>query len=91
MPNGTFVGEPPDASARRDRKRLLGLDDKPLAVFLGSLYPPNEEAAAFICTELAPSATGRQLCDLRWSGERDRPVLTCQTRDRQRADHGSRG
>ena len=41
-------------SARRDKKRLLGLDDKPLAVFLGSLYPPNEEAAAFICTELAP-------------------------------------
>lgn len=55
MPNGTFVGEPPDPSARRDKKRLLGLEDKPLAVFLGSLFPPNEEAAAFICTELAPT------------------------------------
>ena len=55
MPNGTFVGEPPDESARRDKKRRLGLDDKPLAVFIGSLYPPNEEAAAFICTELAPA------------------------------------
>ena len=55
MPNGTFVGEAPCDSARRERKRRLGLDDKPLAVFLGSLYPPNEEAAAFICTELAPA------------------------------------
>jgi glycosyltransferase involved in cell wall biosynthesis/GT2 family glycosyltransferase len=55
MPNGTFVGEPPRESARRDKKRLLGLDDKPLAIFLGSLYPPNEEAADFICTELAPA------------------------------------
>jgi glycosyltransferase involved in cell wall biosynthesis len=55
MPNGTFVGEPPDPSARRDKKSLLGLDDKPLAVFLGSLFPPNEEAAAFICAELAPA------------------------------------
>ena len=55
MPNGTFVGEPPDAPARRDKKRSLRLDDKPLAVFLGSLFPPNEEAAAFICRELAPA------------------------------------
>ena len=55
MPNGTFVGEPPCDSARREQKRRLGLDDKPLAMFLGSLFPPNEEAAAFICTELAPA------------------------------------
>ena len=55
MPNGTFVGEAPSDSARAEGKRRLGLDDKPLAVFIGSLYPPNEEAAAFICTELAPA------------------------------------
>jgi glycosyltransferase involved in cell wall biosynthesis len=55
VPNGTFVGEPPDASARRDKKRRLGLEEKPLAIFLGSQYPPNEEAAAFICRELAPA------------------------------------
>ena len=55
MPNGTFVGETPGVSARSERKRRLGLDDRPLAVFIGSLYPPNEEAARFICTELAPA------------------------------------
>ena len=55
MPNGTFVGEAPCDSARPEGKRRLGLDDRPLAVFIGSLYPPNEEAAAFICTELAPA------------------------------------
>jgi glycosyltransferase involved in cell wall biosynthesis len=55
MPNGTFVGQPPCASARREKKRMLGLEDRPLAIFLGSLFPPNEEAAAFISTELAPA------------------------------------
>jgi len=55
MPNGTFVSEAPCDSARSERKRRLGLDGKPLAVFIGSLYPPNEEAAAFICTALAPA------------------------------------
>ena len=54
-PNGTFVGEPPLESARRDTKRRLGLPDQPLAIFLGSLYRPNEEAVDFICTELAPA------------------------------------
>jgi glycosyltransferase involved in cell wall biosynthesis/GT2 family glycosyltransferase len=53
MPNGTFVGEAPCDATRRERKHQLGLDDRPLAVFIGSLYPPNEEAATFICTELA--------------------------------------
>jgi glycosyltransferase involved in cell wall biosynthesis len=55
MPNGTFVGEAPRESARRETKRLLGLEDRPLAIFLGSLFPPNEEAATFIATELAPA------------------------------------
>jgi glycosyltransferase involved in cell wall biosynthesis len=55
VPNGTFVGETPGESARRETKRGLGLDDKPLAVFLGSQFPPNEEAAAFICSNLAPA------------------------------------
>jgi glycosyltransferase involved in cell wall biosynthesis len=54
-PNGTFVGEPPSQSARPDKKRQLGLNGNPLAIFLGSLYPPNEEAANFICSELAPA------------------------------------
>jgi hypothetical protein len=55
MPNGTFVGEPPTRRRRGASEAPAGLDDKPLAVFIGSLYPPNEEAAAFICTELAPA------------------------------------
>lgn len=58
MPNGTFVGDVPSDSARRQAKRTLGLDSQPLAVFIGSLYPPNEEAAAFICAELAPALPG---------------------------------
>jgi glycosyltransferase involved in cell wall biosynthesis len=58
MPNGTFVGDAPGDAARRDSKRRLGLGHQPLAVFIGSLYPPNEEAAAFICTQLAPAMPG---------------------------------
>ena len=54
-PNGTFVGEAPCQDARRDHKRRLGLADTPLAIFIGSLFPPNEEAARFICSELAPA------------------------------------
>ena len=54
-PNGTFVGEAPSESARRDKKRRLGLADTPLSIFIGSLFPPNEEAARFICSELAPA------------------------------------
>jgi glycosyltransferase involved in cell wall biosynthesis/GT2 family glycosyltransferase len=53
-PNGTFVGEPPSEPARRDKKRVLGLPDQPLAMFIGSMFRPNEEAADFICSELAP-------------------------------------
>jgi glycosyltransferase involved in cell wall biosynthesis len=58
MPNGTFVGDAPSDSAHRESRRRLGLDHQPLAVFIGSLYPPNEEAAAFICTTLAPAVPG---------------------------------
>jgi GT2 family glycosyltransferase len=53
-PNGTFVGDEPSESARRDRKHHLGVEN-PLAIFIGSLFPPNEEAARFICSELAPA------------------------------------
>jgi len=55
MSNGTFVGEPPRDSMRGEHRRRLGVGDQPLAVFIGSRYPPNEEAAAFICNELAPA------------------------------------
>jgi glycosyltransferase involved in cell wall biosynthesis len=55
VPNGTFVGSPPDASTRQDKKRALALGSGPVAVFIGSLYPPNVEAVTFICRELAPA------------------------------------
>jgi glycosyltransferase involved in cell wall biosynthesis/GT2 family glycosyltransferase len=54
-PNGTFVGELAGEPTRREKKRRLGLEDQPLAIFLGSLFRPNEEAADFICKELAPA------------------------------------
>src|SRR5262249_11242932 len=54
-PNGTFVGDAPCEGARLDKKRRLGVPDNPLAIFIGSLYPPNEEAARFICSDLAPA------------------------------------
>jgi glycosyltransferase involved in cell wall biosynthesis/GT2 family glycosyltransferase len=54
-PNGTFVGDAPSESARLEKKSRLGLADSPLAIFIGSLYPPNEEAARFICSDLAPA------------------------------------
>jgi glycosyltransferase involved in cell wall biosynthesis/GT2 family glycosyltransferase len=53
VPNGTFV-RLSDAQ-RSEQRALLGLGDEPVAVFIGSQYPPNEEAATFICTTLAPA------------------------------------
>ncbi|HEX8097034.1 MAG TPA: glycosyltransferase, partial [Pyrinomonadaceae bacterium] len=57
VPNGTFTRKvaPPDEGTRREMKRTLGLDDKPLVIFLGSAYGPNVEAAEFICKVLAPA------------------------------------
>lgn len=56
VPNGAFTeGAPAGGDAERAKARArLGLDEKPLAVFLGSAYPPNREAARFILDDLAP-------------------------------------
>jgi glycosyltransferase involved in cell wall biosynthesis/GT2 family glycosyltransferase len=57
VPNGTFTRgvAPPDGEARRAAKRALGLGGRPLAVFLGSGYAPNVEAAEYIRDVLAPA------------------------------------
>ncbi len=57
VPNGVLTSEltPSDPMARKQAKSDLGLTDNFMAVFLGSDYRPNVEAAIFILRELAPS------------------------------------
>ncbi|MEW6734647.1 MAG: glycosyltransferase [Acidobacteriota bacterium] len=56
VPNGTFINRFSfiEESRRNQIKQKLGIDDKPLALFIGSPFQPNVEAAIFICTTLAP-------------------------------------
>lgn len=55
VPNGIFVGDEPIPSEveKASLRNLLGLPEGPLAVFLGSNYEPNNDAARFIASELA--------------------------------------
>ena len=57
VPNGTFTSKihPPDATEKEQARRQLHLSSGPLAIFLGSAYQPNVEAAEYICRVLAPS------------------------------------
>lgn len=60
IPNGVMASTltPPDDAEKRDAGKRLGMDHKrPTAIFLGSPYPPNVEAALFIARELAPELT----------------------------------
>ena len=54
-PNGVFASQlyPVDVETKRRIKKELGLKGKKLAIFLGSAYEPNVEAAEFICSSLA--------------------------------------
>jgi glycosyltransferase involved in cell wall biosynthesis/GT2 family glycosyltransferase len=56
VPNGTFTDRVAPATAERrvEAKHELGLPSGPVAIFIGSLYPPNVDAARFINTTLAP-------------------------------------
>lgn len=56
VPNGTFTSRlaPADADGRRAAKARLGLEGRTVAVFLGSAYGPNVEAARFLISKLAP-------------------------------------
>src|SRR6185312_4209557 len=58
VPNGAFVenfSEPGDVQRVVLRKRLGLPTTQPVAVFLGSFYEPNNEAARFIARRLAPA------------------------------------
>lgn len=56
VPNGVMAGtrRPPDAAARATARRALRLEGRLCAIFLGSAYGPNVEAARFICDAVAP-------------------------------------
>jgi glycosyltransferase involved in cell wall biosynthesis len=57
-PNGAFTSRFPAASSvdRLERRVSIGLpEDRPVALFLGSMYGPNVEAARYIVEQLAPA------------------------------------
>jgi glycosyltransferase involved in cell wall biosynthesis len=56
VPNGVFTTRirPSDPSLRRRARRQLGLRKPRTALFLGSHYQPNVDAALFIAHQLAP-------------------------------------
>ncbi len=56
VPNGVFVASivPPSAAARAAAKAALGIVG-PAAVFFGSNYGPNVEAAEYIAKDIAPA------------------------------------
>lgn len=60
VPNGAFTERRPAAdAARRDAaKAVLGLPPRPAAIFIGSTYAPNAEAARFIMDDVAPANPG---------------------------------
>ncbi|MBL0702129.1 MAG: glycosyltransferase [Desulfosarcina sp.] len=55
VPNGVFNKKilPSSHAEKKDAKRELGLSNKKVALFIGSFYEPNMDAAKFICFELA--------------------------------------
>lgn len=57
IPNGTFTRKikPPTDAEKREARGQFGVEDKPVAFFLGSNYGPNVEAARFIADALAPA------------------------------------
>ncbi len=59
-PSGGFCADlaPPTAPAHAAARAALGLGRQPVALFIGNLFPPNVEAATFICDRLAPACPG---------------------------------
>lgn len=57
VPNGVFTKQilPASGEDKEKAKRELGLESRVMAIFIGSAYPPNIEAANFICQKLAPA------------------------------------
>lgn len=56
VPNGVFTQKitPADDIGRMSAKKKLGLPTAPVAIFIGSNYVPNVEAAEFIISDIAP-------------------------------------
>ncbi len=56
IPNGTFTQRltPATAEQKAAARRTLGLGPAPVALFIGSKYAPNVEAASYIANTLAP-------------------------------------
>jgi glycosyltransferase involved in cell wall biosynthesis len=56
VPNGVFVGSirPAEGAARLAARQRLGLGEEAIALFIGTHYGPNLEAARLILSELAP-------------------------------------
>lgn len=78
VPNGTFTDpvEPASDTRHRALKQKLGLSNGTVAVFLGSLYEPNLQAAAFIAETVAPALPDVQfvLCGDVGEGLKDRAL-----------------
>lgn len=57
VPNGVFASEivPASADLRRAARAQLRLGRRPVALFIGEIWPPNVEAAEFIRDRLAPA------------------------------------
>ncbi|MFH7027168.1 MAG: glycosyltransferase [Heteroscytonema crispum UTEX LB 1556] len=57
VPNGVFTNKIQKANPnfRQSARKKLGIGDTPLAIFMGSPYQPNIEAARFIIEKLAPA------------------------------------
>lgn len=61
VPNGTFVERFPEAGqpGRMTLRKNLGLPTgRAIAIFLGSMYGPNADAARFIARNMAPACPG---------------------------------
>jgi len=56
VPNGVFTKKirPPNSDEKKMIKQQLGIGERKVAIFIGSNYPPNVEAANFILKNLAP-------------------------------------
>lgn len=57
VPSGGFCADlaPAAAPAHAAARAALGLGRQPVAMFMGNLFPPNVEAATFICDRIAPA------------------------------------
>jgi len=56
VPNGVFTNQRAiyNQEKKRKIKKKLGMDNRTLAIFIGSSYQPNIDAANFICQTIAP-------------------------------------